>query len=241
MTRKRVGSGLIEVFSDNCEHCNGRGIIVSAEPIDRPAGDGSDAASSSGGNRGGGGDTGNGRGTRGRRSRGTGRDTEVVVVVEPKVVPGGPTPSQIAAAAHAAALHAVAHDETAAPSASEDTGDTQVTSPEVPLQSAVAVRSRRRSPRSAKSPVVSLAVASEPMTLPPQIPLPPVSAPEVVAVVAADNVEADSVEADKVADLAEVAQVPGVSAPAARGRRKRARVISPAGPPPGAGGGDGPR
>ena len=35
MTRKRVGSGLIEVFSEQCEHCNGRGIIVHSEPVDR--------------------------------------------------------------------------------------------------------------------------------------------------------------------------------------------------------------
>ena len=34
MTRKRVGSGLIEVFSENCEHCGGRGIIVHADPVD---------------------------------------------------------------------------------------------------------------------------------------------------------------------------------------------------------------
>ena len=38
MTRKRVGSGLIEVFSENCEHCNGRGIIVHADPVDKPSG-----------------------------------------------------------------------------------------------------------------------------------------------------------------------------------------------------------
>ena len=38
MTRKRVGSGLIEVFSENCEHCNGRWIIVHAEPVEKPSG-----------------------------------------------------------------------------------------------------------------------------------------------------------------------------------------------------------
>ena len=30
MTRKRVGQGLLEVFSEPCEHCNGRGVIVHA-------------------------------------------------------------------------------------------------------------------------------------------------------------------------------------------------------------------
>ncbi|MDP3710885.1 MAG: Rne/Rng family ribonuclease [Mycobacteriales bacterium] len=35
MTRKRVGQGLLESFSETCEHCNGRGYLTHAEPIDR--------------------------------------------------------------------------------------------------------------------------------------------------------------------------------------------------------------
>lgn len=34
MTRKRLGTGLVEAFSTTCEHCNGRGIIVHSEPIE---------------------------------------------------------------------------------------------------------------------------------------------------------------------------------------------------------------
>ncbi|NEK86607.1 Rne/Rng family ribonuclease [Blastococcus saxobsidens] len=34
MTRKRVGQGLLEVFSEPCDHCRGRGIIVSTDPAD---------------------------------------------------------------------------------------------------------------------------------------------------------------------------------------------------------------
>ncbi|GAA2405243.1 Rne/Rng family ribonuclease [Nonomuraea africana] len=34
MTRKRVGQGLLEAFSTQCECCNGRGLIVSAEPVE---------------------------------------------------------------------------------------------------------------------------------------------------------------------------------------------------------------
>ncbi|WP_344094560.1 Rne/Rng family ribonuclease, partial [Nocardiopsis composta] len=45
MTRKRVGQGLLEAFSHNCEHCNGRGLIVSAEPVE---GKGSGGQSASG-------------------------------------------------------------------------------------------------------------------------------------------------------------------------------------------------
>jgi ribonuclease E len=40
MTRKRVGSGLLEAFSEPCECCNGRGVIVSLDLIDRPSGRG---------------------------------------------------------------------------------------------------------------------------------------------------------------------------------------------------------
>ncbi len=38
MTRKRVGQGLLESFSETCEHCAGRGVVLHAEPLDdRPA------------------------------------------------------------------------------------------------------------------------------------------------------------------------------------------------------------
>ncbi len=33
MTRKRVGQGLLEVFSELCVHCDGRGVIVQSEPV----------------------------------------------------------------------------------------------------------------------------------------------------------------------------------------------------------------
>ena len=35
MTRKRVGQGLVEAFSETCEHCHGRGFIVHEEPIEK--------------------------------------------------------------------------------------------------------------------------------------------------------------------------------------------------------------
>ena len=37
MTRKRVGQGLVEAFSETCEHCHGRGFIVHTDPIERNA------------------------------------------------------------------------------------------------------------------------------------------------------------------------------------------------------------
>ncbi len=50
MTRKRVGQGLLEVFSETCEHCAGRGVIVHDEPVEKRQ---QDAGSSRGGRRGG--------------------------------------------------------------------------------------------------------------------------------------------------------------------------------------------
>ena len=34
MTRKRIGTGLLEAFSENCEHCHGRGLVVHHEPVE---------------------------------------------------------------------------------------------------------------------------------------------------------------------------------------------------------------
>jgi ribonuclease E len=31
MTRKRIGAGLLEVFSEPCDHCNGRGVVINMD------------------------------------------------------------------------------------------------------------------------------------------------------------------------------------------------------------------
>ena len=238
MTRKRVGAGLIEVFSENCEHCNGRGIIVSADPIDRPADD--DGASGGGSSKNGGGDSGGGRGTRGRRTRGSGRDTDVSVAPEPRVTPGGPTPAQIAAAAHAAPVHAVSHEEAISPQDTDAPFATERELPsgllldlphDVPVEAAVpakstAPRPRRRASRSANSPAVSAGPDAEPaadrverVVVRPMTELPASFRPPTTP------------EATPVTEAPTSPEVPEVPAPAARGRRKRARVVAPAGPP----------
>ena len=69
MTRKRIGQGLLETFSEPCEHCNGRGVRVQLDPItpktddDRPER----------GSRGGG-------GGKGKASRGAGKADPVSAV-----------------------------------------------------------------------------------------------------------------------------------------------------------------
>jgi ribonuclease E len=224
MTRKRVGAGLIEVFSEDCEHCNGRGIIVSPDPIDRPASN--DGNGGNGGN-GGGGDGGSGHGSRGRRVRGNGADTSVTVTQEPPAPTSGPTPAQIAAAAHAAAIAAKAERDStespvvAAPSseaaASGEPAVGQLT--HVLVEVAAPKKSRRRASRSAKSPAFSVHSAAEPLVVESEVER------------NSFQPQAPTAEPAGTPEPTQVAQVAHVSAPAARARRKRPRVVAPAGPP----------
>ncbi|RIK12642.1 MAG: ribonuclease E/G, partial [Acidobacteria bacterium] len=87
MTRKRVGSGLIEVFSETCSHCSGRGIIVQTEPAHRHGSNGGGNGSEDSGGR-------RGRG-KGRSGSSSGGETKSAQPARP----AGPTPAQIAAAA----------------------------------------------------------------------------------------------------------------------------------------------
>ncbi len=82
MTRKRIGTGLLEAFSENCDHCGGRGLILHDEPKEsrrrrrRPRRQSSGAASrrrnerqqSDGNSRGGGPSRPSGRSDAGRKS-----------------------------------------------------------------------------------------------------------------------------------------------------------------------------
>ncbi|HEX5402633.1 MAG TPA: translation initiation factor IF-2 N-terminal domain-containing protein [Pseudonocardiaceae bacterium] len=102
MTRKRVGTGLLEAFSTTCEHCRGRGIMVSTTPVhanlNAPAAPAVSTPGSNGGGNGGGGNN-NGHqqtsgGSRRNRHRG-GQDKDKVAqeqvteqsVAEPAVEP----------------------------------------------------------------------------------------------------------------------------------------------------------
>src|SRR3954453_14855985 len=71
MTRKRVGQGLLEVFSEPCDHCRGRGILVHTEPVDerRRSGGGGGSAGSGGSGGSGGAPGGSGRNGGNRRDR----------------------------------------------------------------------------------------------------------------------------------------------------------------------------
>ncbi|MDP2775302.1 MAG: Rne/Rng family ribonuclease, partial [Nocardioides sp.] len=100
MTRKRIGTGLLEAFSENCEHCQGRGVMIHEQPVAPRSSD--DAPRSSGGgrrSRGGGG---------GGGGRGRGQDDQSAPST-PKVVP---SPKDVAA---------MAKPENAAPVDEEET------------------------------------------------------------------------------------------------------------------------
>ena len=94
MTRKRVGEGLLEAFSTTCEHCHGRGVMISSEPIDQKSGNGgSDDDSGNGG----------GEKSSGRRRRGkSGGNAEKEAEPLPPVVPVDEEKRKAAAEAMAA-------------------------------------------------------------------------------------------------------------------------------------------
>ena len=71
MTRKRVGQGLLEVFSEPCDHCRGRGVIVSTDPVDEKRRSGGNGGGPSGGS---GSAPAPGGGGTGRRDRSGSRD-----------------------------------------------------------------------------------------------------------------------------------------------------------------------
>ncbi|WP_245633694.1 ribonuclease E/G [Amycolatopsis jejuensis] len=88
MTRKKIGTGLLEAFSTPCEHCKGRGVIVTTEPQRTGGGNGNGGTGGTGNNgHSHGGDT---KSSRRSRGRGKGEDQHP----EHKTEPAGPTPEQ---------------------------------------------------------------------------------------------------------------------------------------------------
>ncbi|WP_233492505.1 Rne/Rng family ribonuclease [Blastococcus sp. TF02A-30] len=80
MTRKRVGQGLLEVFSETCDHCRGRGILVHTDPVDekrRSGGNGGNGggAKESGGSRNRGNGGGGGKDSGKDSSKDSGKDS----------------------------------------------------------------------------------------------------------------------------------------------------------------------
>ncbi|WP_433793830.1 Rne/Rng family ribonuclease [Actinoplanes sp. CA-252034] len=60
MTRKRIGAGLLEAFSETCDHCKGRGVVIHPEPVPEKRSNGGGGGNSGGGSGGGGNSGGSG-------------------------------------------------------------------------------------------------------------------------------------------------------------------------------------
>ncbi|MFD6673453.1 translation initiation factor IF-2 N-terminal domain-containing protein [Rhodococcus zopfii] len=106
MTRKRLGTGLVEAFSTTCEHCHGRGLIVHSDPIEsKPAEDSGRSKSEGSGSR-----------RKRSRDRGAGQELQQPPEHQPAAEPEAqhhPTPEEAAARrAHPVALAMAAHHAT---------------------------------------------------------------------------------------------------------------------------------
>lgn len=204
MTRKRVGSGLIEVFSETCEHCNGRGFVIHTEPVSKGAAAPPEPEQAGG------------RTRRGRRGATSGATTTTPAAV-PAVTPeparnGGPTAAQIAAAAHAAAVKAHAHDDEPLDASVDVVAEAETQAPPThdgphafPVDDGPWGGSDAQAegePEPGDAPPVEVESALEPEVEP--------------------DVEPEAPAADE--PVAE-------EAPATKPRRRRGRVMAPAGPP----------
>ncbi|NNM45454.1 Rne/Rng family ribonuclease [Knoellia koreensis] len=207
MTRKRVGSGLIEVFSETCDKCGGRGIIVHDHPVEKSGNGGND---NSGGSGNGGSSSGSSR-SGGRGRRGKGGSSQPAEQPQP-VHHGGPTPAQIAAAAHAAALKSSEHhdaDEAPLEPAGQDDPVVEVheaSDQEVPTR---ALGEVRPTPAEQETPLVA---PNDETAL-------------------AGSAQDEPVLETQPAPAVPVVSEPVVAEPPAPRRRKRGRVVAPAGPP----------
>ncbi|HKR48585.1 MAG TPA: translation initiation factor IF-2 N-terminal domain-containing protein [Pseudonocardiaceae bacterium] len=137
MTRKKVGTGLLEAYSITCEHCKGRGVMVSAEPLNvrsqgipAPAGPPPKAK-----------DTASVNGRRARpRGRGSGGDSATSVQASAEILPDvelAPLPSPTDSSEHTA-------DNTPAAALSATDASAATDASGVPGQAVRAVTRRRR-------------------------------------------------------------------------------------------------
>src|SRR6185312_3400450 len=174
MTRKRMGTGLLEVFGEQCEHCAGRGVITHDEPVEhRRAGAATEHHQVRIEKR-------SERQSRSekRRSRGQGQQESPVEAPaavaqeddaerKAKAEAARAALANIAAAAHAAheaeehpeAAKAKQHDGGAAPAAS-GTGKPEAAAATAPAQQQPAASGRKRRSRRADDSGIAAAVAA---------------------------------------------------------------------------------
>ncbi len=211
MTRKRIGTGLLEAFSETCDHCQGRGLKLHDMPV-APKGGGGDDSDRRGG----------GRRSRGGRGRGQGDD--VPTVSKP------PTPKDVAAMAKAEAP-----DESDEPDQVEETEPIEAA--ETPK---VVTRTRKRAAEPEPEPAAEAAEPAE-VAEPPKVVTRtrkraasrPAAAPEPAAV------EIPEPETAPEPDPEPVAETAPPEPPKVVTRTRRRSASRPAGPPTASPEGDG--
>jgi ribonuclease E len=237
MTRKKIGTGLLEAFSTPCEHCKGRGVLVSTE-VQRTSG----GSHSHGGN-GGGSGNGNGGGNGGggekssRRSRGRGKGEEAAkeqAEAAKAEVHAVPPPEQRASVASAVAAVANAskvakdHDH-GVPNGNGHVPEVTDTA-EAVASSEAAEETRQQAVTEPATEVADVPVTTEADELPV-----PLGEPAVERTSAPEPAEEPVTESVVSAEPAEPVADPEVSVPepATRPTRRRSRRAAsrPAGPP----------
>ncbi|MFD9894800.1 translation initiation factor IF-2 N-terminal domain-containing protein [Amycolatopsis sp. NPDC059027] len=215
MTRKKIGTGLLEAFSTPCEHCKGRGVVVSTDPRSAQ-GNGSNGGSN-GHNHGGGEKS--SRRSRGRNKAEEQQHTEPAPKTEP--VHPAPTPEQRESVVSAVQAMAKASSKTKGEHGDQPEHD-------VPAEPAGLNGHARE-----ETPVAEPAreVAGEPVTTPAdEVPVEREEQETPKAPEPAETpVTSGAPEAPEAADEPEVS----VPAPAVRSTRRRPRRAAsrPAGPP----------
>ncbi|MFJ3788197.1 ribonuclease E/G [Kitasatospora sp. NPDC090091] len=150
MTRKRVGQGLLESFSEPCVHCNGRGVIVHME---QP----SAHVHAAGGQTAAAGEAGSGGGKRRRRGKGGAAHEEPQAVAEAAVEAIEAAEAVVEAPAEVEVVETVEELPAAeAPAEVEAAAVAEVAAQpslvEIPAAAAPAGRTRRRAVRKATAP-----------------------------------------------------------------------------------------
>jgi ribonuclease E len=228
MTRKRIGQGLLEVFSESCESCHGRGYHIHSEPVAAKAAFDEDDEPNPRGRKNGDAEAGGGR----TRSRGRTRPIEV----EPRAI--DPEVSAVLERIHAAAAKSTTSDsgtdvgvdtvsEAVTEVARDAARDVEVAAVEtestiaVPVvQAPAAAESTSSSPRKRGSRRATRASGSSPVTTVTSEP-----AAEPIVVVSSPAPAVVTVKPQVIASLVELDPTP---APRARGPRKATRSAGPA-------------
>ncbi|MFI5588248.1 translation initiation factor IF-2 N-terminal domain-containing protein [Amycolatopsis sp. NPDC051758] len=233
MTRKKIGTGLLEAFSTPCEHCKGRGVLVSTE-VQRTGG----GAHSHGGNGNGGGGNGGGNGGGGekssRRSRGRGKGEEAAkeqAEAAKAEVHAVPPPEQRASVASAVA--AMANASKAAKEQPHEHGALNGNGPVPEVTDTAEAGQATEVPQSAApAPEPAKEVAGTPVTTEADETPVPQEEPSVERSSAPEPVEEPVNESSEAAEPVAEPEV-SVPEPAVRSTRRRPRRAAsrPAGPP----------